>query len=90
MLKRTYQRSEVYTFYDLSEHQQKQAISLTDQETAENNSYVLWSDEPLPLSYFMRIENPLFHGQYGLTAFSCYFIRLNETGCYATVVYAHC
>ena len=88
-LKRTYQRSQILSYFDLNEHQQRQATEQLD-EQAEEDRYVLWNDEPLPLCMFMRIDNKLFHGHYGLTAFSCYFIRINRTNEEATVVYAHC
>lgn len=87
-MKRTYQRSQILDFNELSESQQKQAVDLVDLNAA-NDSYVLWNNEPLPLSMFIHIDKGLFHGCYGQSYFSTYFIRLNRTNECATVVYAH-
>lgn len=88
-MKRTYQRSEILSFFDLNTTQQEIATNQLD-EQAEEAMYVLWNNEPLPLSLFMRTGGGLFHGVYGLTAFSAYFIKLNRSNDAATVVYAHC
>lgn len=90
MLNRSYQRSEIYDFADLNEQQQKDAISLTDENQATEDKYVLWNNEPLPLSNFLRIEHKYYSGHYGLSAFSCYFLILNRRCTEATVVYAYC
>ena len=89
-MKRTYQRSQILDFADLSEVQQSQAISLLDETLAAETQYVLWDSEPLPLCNFLSINNPLFQGQYGLSVYSCYFIRLSRHNEAATVVYAYC
>lgn len=88
-MKRTYQRSAILNFWELSTEQQAIAINELDNELAEESSYVLWNDEPLPLCNFIHIDKGLFHGGYGLTAFSAYLIRINRTNEEATVVYAH-
>lgn len=89
-MKRTYQRSQILYFPELSEEQAIVAIDQLGEELAENSTYVLWNNEPLPLCMFMRTDSGLFNGVYGQTAFSAYFIRINETNEQATVVYAHC
>jgi hypothetical protein len=86
-MKRTYQRSQILNFSELNEVQQKLAIDLIDLN-AVDDSFVLWNNEPLPLSMFMRNKG-LFHGTYGLTYYSAYLIRINATNEAATVVYAH-
>lgn len=86
-MKRTYQRSQVLYFHELTAEQQKQATDLID--NTDDETFVLWNNEPLPLSMFMRIDKGLFHGCYGQSYFSAYFIRLNSTNECATVVYAH-
>ena len=88
-LTRTYQRSAILSYFDLNEEQQAIATDQLD-EQAEETNYVLWNNEPLPLSMFIRIDSKLYHGHYGLSAFSCYFIRINRTNEEATVIYAHC
>lgn len=88
-MKRTYQRSQILSFCDLNTTQQEIATGQLD-EQAEETMYVLWNDEPLPLSMFMRTDRGLFHGVYGQSAFSAYFIKLNRSNDAATVVYAHC
>lgn len=86
-MKRTYQRSQILSFYDLTVEQQQQVISETEGD--ENDSYVLWNDEPLCLSNFIVCKSSLFHAAYSLSAFSAYLIRINRTNEAATVVYAH-
>lgn len=87
-MKRIYQRSQVLYFNELDTEQQKQAISLIDTPD-DDETFVLYNNEPLPLSMFIRIDKGLFHGCYGQSYFSAYFIRLNSTNECATVVYAH-
>jgi len=96
-MKRTYQRSFVLEFNELNIRQQIAAIDELGQEEAQETKYVIWlpinadhDAEALPLSMFMRTDNGLFTGYYGLTAFSCYFIKLSRNGEEATVVYAYC
>jgi hypothetical protein len=89
---RAYQRSQILSLYELSQDQQKQAIDQL-QDNADNDSFVIWSapggSEVLPLSMFVRIDNSIFQGVYGQTAFSAYFIRINRTNECATVVYTY-
>lgn len=88
-MKRTYQRSQVLYFHELDNKQQSQAIDELGEDEAQETAFVLWGTEALPLSMFMRTDNGLFTGVYGLSYFSAYFIKLNNTGEAATVVYAH-
>ena len=87
-MKRTYQRSQVLYFYELSTEQQSQAIDQLG-EVSEEERFVLWNNEPLRLSMFMRSDKGLFDGVYGQSYFSAYLIKLNQTAEAATVVYAH-
>lgn len=89
-MKRTYQRSQILYFSDLNAEQQANAINQLDTDLAEESSYVLWNNEPLPLCMFMRTDGGLFDGVYGQTAFSAYFVKINKTNECATVVYGHC
>jgi hypothetical protein len=83
---RTYQRSQVLSFDDLNATQQAIASQQLD-EQAEETSYVLWKDEPLPLSMFERISNRFFSGCYATSYFDGYMIRFNEEATEATVVH---
>lgn len=87
MRTRSYQRSEVLSYYDLTDEQQKEAMDYDD--NAQEDSFVLWESYPLSLSAFMRIDNSLFHGVYSMTAFSAYLVRLSNCGTMATVVYQY-
>lgn len=88
-MKRTYQRSSVLSFDELTENQASAAVDELGAKFAHDSNYVLWNNEPLSLSMFMRTDSGLFHGVYGLTAFSAYFIKLNRSNDAATVVYDH-
>jgi hypothetical protein len=88
-MKRTYQRSQVLYFHELNSEQQLEAIDTLGESEAQEESFVLWNNDALPLSMFMRIEKGLFTGVYGQSYFSAYFIKLNNTGEAATVVYSH-
>jgi len=88
-MKRTYQRSPILTFSDLTIEQQAIAIEQLGDEHADISSYILWNEEPLPLSNFMHVGKGLFHGAYSLSAFSAYLIRINRTNESAIVAYVH-
>lgn len=88
-LKRSYQRSQILSYFDLNAAQQLIATDQLD-ENAENDQYVLWNDEPLPLCMFMRTGDKFGCGVYSQSAFSAYFVYINRTGEEATVVYAYC
>jgi hypothetical protein len=82
---RVYSRSEILSFYDLNADQKNSVIDYTDLESAENDSYVLLDGEVLPLSMFIRTDSGLWHGIYGTSYFSAYFIRLSKCGSMAVV-----
>lgn len=88
-LTRTYQRSQILSFYELNEVQQLTATDQLD-ERAQTDKYVLFNDEPLPLSMFLRTKGGQFGGVYSIGTFSAYFIKINKTGEEATVCYSHC
>ena len=83
-----YCRSEVYSFWDLSEAEQKEVISnyFQNSQEAEEDSFVKLNKEVLPLSMFLRCENSIFNGFYGTSYFSGYFIKFNKFGDEVTVV----
>ncbi len=65
---RTYNRSEIYNFFDLSEKQKAYVLDIwhETEEEAQEDSYVILNEayldenktesEPLPLSQFMRLQ----------------------------------
>jgi len=83
MKTRHYERSEVISFYDLTEEQQTEALSNDD--SSEETSFVLFEDEPLPLNMFMRCGSGIFDGVWGMSAWSGYFIKLSDCGSMAVV-----
>lgn len=85
-MKRTYQRSQILHFYELSEEQQLEALNNNDD--AKEHSYVLWNNTPISLSKFMRLDSGLFHGYFSTSAFDGFLIRINKTQECATIVNA--
>ena len=79
-------RSPILSFADLTEEEQFEAICDTDsEEQAQERQYVYFNTkdghEVLPLDMFARTEHSkVWHGMYGTSYFSAYFIRLNRTG----------
>lgn len=85
-----YNRSEILSFWDLSDSQQIEALNdSNDQQHAEERSYVEYQDEILPLDMFMRLEGKVWDGIYGQTAFSAYFIKLSKCGTGCVVGYRY-
>jgi len=82
-----YNRSYILNFSDLDELQKARVRDLyfEEQSDAYDNSYVLFKKEPLPLAMFMKIDNSIWHGVYGTSAFSAYFIKLSCCGTEAVV-----
>lgn len=83
-----YIRSEVLNFWELTDEQQKVAISDMGQDEAEQTSYVnnpTHTDEVLPLNMFERSNGKIWDGIYGQSAFSAYFIKLSKCGTGAVV-----
>jgi len=82
-----YKRSEIYSFWDMTDEQQKEAINDLGQELAEETQYVdnpTYKNEPLPLCMFERSDpkehTNLWDGIYPTSAFSAYFIKIARSG----------
>lgn len=94
-----YNRSQVYSFNELTEQQQKEILDVHSFENsdAQQTSYVkfintkLLNVEFLPLNMFMRVgkNNNFTHGIYSLTAFSGFFITFDRCNEIAVVAYKH-
>jgi hypothetical protein len=82
MKTRTYNRSEIYSFYDLTEKEQAEVISnyFSSIEEAEEDSFIRCGKEVLPLSMFLKCENSIWSGTYGTSYFSGYYIKINKFG----------
>lgn len=89
-----YNRSEIVSFFDLSDKQKSDVIDCyyQEQSEAENDSFVIFhaknrdNDAALPLSMFMRTENcKHWDGVYGTSYFSAYFIKISKCGSMAVV-----
>lgn len=89
----TYNRSEIYSFCELSEAQQKSQIDMYGNEDyVLEGSYVLYGNEDNPekcralgLFNFMRTESKIWDGVYG-TSHSCgYFVKLDKSNSEALV-----
>jgi len=96
MVHSKFNRSEVVTFFDLTERQKNDVLDCyyNDREDAENDSFVIFEAKnkeysaALPLSQFMRVENgksTLWDGVFGTSYFSAYFIKLSKCGSMAVV-----
>lgn len=85
-----YNRSEILSFWDLTDEQQAAAISdANDIEHAHERSYVECNGEILPLDMFMRSGGKVWDGIYSMTAFSAYFIKLSKCGTGCVVGYRY-
>ena len=90
-----YVRSDIVSFFELPIPEQGKFVADSDQEHAEQDSYVLDPCDDtnatyLPLSMFMRLENNrVKHGVYGQSYFSAYFITISRDGTQATVSYEY-
>jgi len=79
-----YNRSEIYSFFDLSKAEQDEVMSnyFCDISQAEEDSYIRYGKgykEVLPLSMFMRCEGSRWDGNYGTSYFSGYYIKFNHS-----------
>lgn len=76
-----YNRSEIYSFFDLSDAEQVEVISdyFSDITQAEEDSYIRCGKDVLPLSMFLRCEGSRWDGNYGTSYFSGYFIKFNRS-----------
>jgi hypothetical protein len=83
-----YQRSEVLSFYDLTEAQQTEAVDLLG-DCANESMYIIAMGELFSLCMFVHTGNTLRrHGAWGMTYFSAYFVTLSRCGSEAIV--EHC
>lgn len=94
-----YNRSEIVSFFDLTERQQSDVMDCYYQEMseAENDSFVIYeASKPeynavLPLSQFMRTNKPsIWDGIYGTSYFSAYFIKISKCGTSAVIAEKFC
>jgi hypothetical protein len=79
-----YNRSEVVSFFELTDDQQTDVLNYTDIEDAEGAQYVIFKyvdgrEEALSLSNFMRAGGR-WHGIYGTSYFSAYGVILSRCG----------
>ena len=76
-----YNRSEIYSFFDLSPVEQSQVISnyYCDIAQAEDDSFIRCGKEILPLSMFLRCEGSRWDGNFGTSYFSGYYIKFNRS-----------
>jgi hypothetical protein len=84
-----YNRSEVVSFFELTDDQQTDVLTYTDVEDAEGAQYVIFKckggiTQALSLSNFMRAGGR-WHGIYGTSYFSAYGVILSKCGSAATV-----
>ena len=86
-MKRTYQRSQILNYAELTQEQQLRANDLYD--NCHNYKFVLWGNEPVSLSDFTVTTGKMWDGAAMLSAFSGYYLKVNEDNSEATVVYAH-
>lgn len=85
-----YNRSRIYSFYELSEEQQGQAVEELG-GAAEGETFVIYKnkggDQLLALSNFTRTDGGRYHGYFGTSYYSGYGIIINRTGEECTVIY---
>jgi hypothetical protein len=91
-----YTRSEIYSYYDLSEDLQREVIDnyYESQEQASEDNFVIikfkGEKEVLPLSQFIKTDNNNFtHGVYSQSYFSGYFLTLSKCGESCVVAYKY-
>lgn len=89
----SYLRSEILSFWEVTEEQQAGQISDYGKELAEESMYVqnpCNEAEILPLHMFVRTEHTkVWNGIYGLSAFGAYFIKISRCGTGAVVAYRY-
>lgn len=84
-----YNRSEIVSFFELTDAQQADVLTYTDVEDAEGAQYVIFEyksgeNRALSLSNFMRSDGR-YHGIYGTSYFSAYGVILSRCGSAAIV-----
>lgn len=91
-----YNRSEVLSYFDLTEEQQIEALNESnDQRHAEERSYVEFKypnrTEILPLDMFMKFDNnPVWDGGYSTSAFGGYYIKFNRSSDECLIAEKYC
>lgn len=84
-----YFRSPILNWHELSQEQQKE---YSEDEFSES-SFVFDEErnDLISLDEFMRIDRPgRFHGVFGQSYFSAYYIRISKCGSAAVVAYRYC
>lgn len=88
-------RSEVFSFYDLTEPQQQEQVEEHGQQLAEESQYIAinWPQRPegeqeeiIPLHMFERSAGKVWDGIYSTSYFSAYFLKLSKCGTGALIV----
>lgn len=84
-----YNRSEIVSFFELTDDQQTDVLNYTDIEDAEGAQYVIFEyksgiTRALSLSNFMRSKGR-YHGIFGTSHFSAYGVILSRCGSVAIV-----
>jgi hypothetical protein len=93
---RNYNRSSIFSYYDLTEEQQSEVLNdfCFERSDAEQSSYVIskfkGEKTAVPLSLFMRTDNNNFtHGIFSDSYFSGYFITLSKCNTEAVIAYKY-
>lgn len=77
-----YTRSDIYSFFELSDAQQAEHADLQESMFVDSP---LYPGESLPLCNFMRTDGGRIHGIYGTSYFDAYGITLSRCGSQAVV-----
>lgn len=94
----SYNRSQIYSYFDLTTEQQEQALdTANDIEHAQDRNYVIFehprNPQVLPLDMFIAIRrhvnSQLWSGIYAQDYFSAYFIKLNRSNDEALIAYRY-
>lgn len=89
-----YNRSEILSFFELTEKQQSDVMDYyyQEQSEAEQDSFVIFEalkpeyNAALPLSQFIRTNKPnIWDGVFGTSYFTAYFIKLSKCGTGAVI-----
>ena len=91
---RNYNRTGIYSFYDLPQDLQAEILQDMEISDADSTSYVIVEEDeekiPLPLDMFMRTEkNNFTHGIYGMSYFSGYYLTLSRCGSEGVIAYKY-
>lgn len=90
---RNYNRSEIFSFYELPEALQTEILEDRELPHAETTSYVILKEDgkktALPLDMFMRTDRNFTHGIFSDSYFSGYFLTLSKCGTEAVIAYKY-